>query len=133
MPPPNFSEIFLNQQISPMHSQRCYVSVVELDGLIYALGGYDGKNRLKSAERYDPATNQWTLITSMNYLRSDAHACTLYGKIYVTGKPRFGLDWNFTLLNSQYLHRRYDRSSMPKQMRILRSADESMDKYCRHV
>lgn len=74
------------KQISPMHSQRCYVSVVELDGLIYALGGFDGKNRLKSAERYDPSTNQWTLISSMNFLRSDAHACTLNGKIYITGK-----------------------------------------------
>lgn len=42
-----------------MHSQRCYVSVVELNGLIYALGGFDGKNRLNSAERYDPVTNQW--------------------------------------------------------------------------
>lgn len=73
-----------------MHSQRCYVSVVELNGLIYALGGYDGKNRLKSAERYDPATNQWTLIANMNFLRSDAHACTLNGKIYITGE-RFKL------------------------------------------
>lgn len=69
-----------------MHSQRCYVSVVELNGLIYALGGYDGKNRLNSAERYDPNTNQWTLIPSMNYLRSDAHASTLNDKIYITGK-----------------------------------------------
>lgn len=69
-----------------MHSQRCYVSVVELNGLIYALGGYDGKFRLNSAERYDPTTNQWTLIPSMNYLRSDAHACTLNDKIYITGK-----------------------------------------------
>lgn len=68
-----------------MHSQRCYVSVVELNGLIYALGGFDGKNRLNTAERYDPITNQWTLIPSMNFLRSDAHACTLNGKIYITG------------------------------------------------
>lgn len=69
-----------------MHTQRCYVAVVEHNGLIYALGGYDGKNRLDSAERYDPITNQWTLIPNMNCLRSDAHACTFNGKIYITGK-----------------------------------------------
>ena len=57
-----------------MHSHRCYVSVAELNGFIYALGGFDGTHRLNTAERYDPSTNQWTLIPSMNVSRSDAHA-----------------------------------------------------------
>lgn len=69
-----------------MHSRRCYVSVTVLDGIIYALGGYDGVNRQNSAERYDPKSNQWTMIPSMNTQRSDAHACTLDGKIYITGE-----------------------------------------------
>lgn len=53
-----------------MHSRRCYVSVVELNGFIYAMGGFNGEMRLNSVERYDPATNQWTLIESMNYVSS---------------------------------------------------------------
>lgn len=69
-----------------MHCRRCYVSVAVLDGIIYALGGYDGLNRLNSAERYDPKTNQWTMIPPMKTQRSDAHACALGGKIYITGK-----------------------------------------------
>lgn len=70
-----------------MHCRRCYVSVAELNGLIYAIGGYDGHNRLNTVERYNPKTNQWTVITPMNMQRSDASACVLKGKIYATGKP----------------------------------------------
>lgn len=68
-----------------MHCRRCYVSVTELNGLIYSLGGFDGHNRQNSAERYNPQTNQWTLIAPMNLQRSDADACALNGKIYITG------------------------------------------------
>lgn len=71
-----------------MHCRRCYVSVTVLDGIIYALGGYDGVNRQNSAERYDPKSNQWTMMQSMNKQRSDAHACALDGKIYITGKVK---------------------------------------------
>lgn len=69
-----------------MHCRRCYVSVAELNGFIYAIGGYDGHNRLNTVERYNPKTNQWTIITPMNMQRSDASACTLKGKIYATGE-----------------------------------------------
>lgn len=69
-----------------MHSRRCYVSVVALNGFIYAMGGFNGEIRLNTVERYDPTTNQWTLIESMNYVRSDAHACVLNSKIYIVGK-----------------------------------------------
>lgn len=68
-----------------MHSKRCYVSVTELNGNIYALGGYDGTIRQNTGERYDPKTNQWTMIKPMNMQRSDGSACTLHSKIYITG------------------------------------------------
>lgn len=32
------------KEIAPMHSRRCYVSVASLNGMIYALGGYDGNH-----------------------------------------------------------------------------------------
>lgn len=61
------------------------MSVVELNGLIYAMGGFNGEIRMNSVERYDPTTNQWSLIESMNYVRSDAHACVVDNKIYIIG------------------------------------------------
>ena len=30
-----------------------------LDGYVYAVGGWDGRSRLDSIERYDPNTNTW--------------------------------------------------------------------------
>lgn len=68
-----------------MHCRRCYVSVTELNGMIYAIGGYDGHNRLNTVERYNPRTNQWSVIPPMNMQRSDASACTLQERIYATG------------------------------------------------
>ncbi|XP_040289966.1 kelch-like protein 10 [Bufo bufo] len=73
------------QQVAPMHSKRCYISVTILDGNIYAMGGFDGHFRLNTAERYDPENNQWTLIDPMNEQRSDASATTLNDKIYICG------------------------------------------------
>lgn len=64
-----------------MHERRCYVSVAVLDGLIYAMGGYDGYRRLNSVECYDPMTNQWTLMAPMNEVRSDASATSLQGRV----------------------------------------------------
>lgn len=72
-----------------MNTKRSYVSVVELNGLIYAMGGYDGKRRLESVERYDPKTNQWELLPDMDMNRSDAHACVLDNKIYIIGLFNF--------------------------------------------
>lgn len=48
--------------------------------LLYALGGFDGRARLDSAERYDPNTNQWVMISPMKRHRSDASAAAFKGK-----------------------------------------------------
>lgn len=48
---------------------------------IYALGGYNGQNRMSSAERYSPCHNQWEIIPSMHRERSDASAAALNGKV----------------------------------------------------
>lgn len=68
-----------------MHGRRCYVSVTEHNGLVYAIGGFDGTNRLSTVERYNPKKNQWTIISPMIVPRSDASACTLKDRIYATG------------------------------------------------
>jgi len=54
-------------------------------GKIYALGGYNGRTRMSSGERYEPQRNQWEMIPSMHRQRSDASAATLHDKIYIVG------------------------------------------------
>lgn len=66
-----------------MNARRCYVSVAVVGEVLYAMGGYDGHHRQRSAEHYCRRTNQWSLVSSMNAQRSDASACTLDGKQYI--------------------------------------------------
>lgn len=68
-----------------MHDRRCYPCVCVLNGKIYAMGGKSMHSRLYSCEIYNPESNQWILIASMNRRRSDAAACTFNGRIYITG------------------------------------------------
>ncbi|KAK9515820.1 hypothetical protein VZT92_026429 [Zoarces viviparus] len=73
------------QEVTQMHSSRCYVSTTVMDGCIYAMGGYDGHDPLRSAERYQPRINQWTVIAPMHERRSDASCTTINGKVYICG------------------------------------------------
>ncbi|GAB0199093.1 kelch-like protein 10 [Grus japonensis] len=85
------------QQVAPMHSRRCYISVTILNNFIYAMGGFDGYMRLNTAERYEPETNQWTLIAPMHEQRSDASATTLHEKVYICG----GFNGNECLITAE--------------------------------
>ena len=49
------------------------------DKYIYALGGFDGRTRQRSAERFHPVSNQWSMIQPMLCPRSDGGAATLKG------------------------------------------------------
>lgn len=70
-----------------MYERRCYVNVAVLDGLIYATGGCDGHQHLKTAERYDPNTNQWTMLAPMIQRRSGAGATSLQGRVRTLTQP----------------------------------------------
>ncbi|XP_035229277.1 kelch-like protein 10 isoform X2 [Stegodyphus dumicola] len=56
------------EEVSPMHERRCYLSAVLLSDKIYAIGGYNGDDRLGTVEEYNIQLNQ-----------------VLEGKIYVIG------------------------------------------------
>uniref|UniRef100_A0A8C5GSZ2 Kelch like family member 10 n=1 Tax=Gouania willdenowi TaxID=441366 RepID=A0A8C5GSZ2_GOUWI len=75
------------QEMSPMQEPRALMSVTELKGCIYAMGGYrdDDGTLLRTAERYQPNINQWTFIASMNEERIRASCTTLNNKIYICG------------------------------------------------
>jgi kelch-like protein 8 len=42
-----------------------------LSGKLYAVGGHDGNEHLKSGEMFDPLTNKWQPIAPMSKLRCD--------------------------------------------------------------
>ncbi|KAG5022790.1 hypothetical protein JHK85_019132 [Glycine max] len=46
--------------------ERFVLAAVELNGAIYATGGFDGNDYLRSAERFDPRDHSWTKIPNMN-------------------------------------------------------------------
>lgn len=64
---------------------RSRVGVAVLDGKLYAIGGYNGKERLNTLEVYDSRMKRWTKVTSMCYRRSAVGATSLNGYLYVCG------------------------------------------------
>ena len=58
--------------VKPMHTKRLGVGVAVVNRLLYAVGGYDGSERLGSGECYHPENNAWTMIAPMTTQRSGA-------------------------------------------------------------
>lgn len=52
-----------------MSTTRSRVGVAVVNGLLYAIGGYDGQSRLRTVEVYNPDTDTWTKVASMNTQR----------------------------------------------------------------
>lgn len=67
-----------------MSKQRVGVGVTVVNRLLYAVGGYDGTNRLRNVECYYPEQNEWKTLSSMNARRSGAGTnstfCIMYKK-----------------------------------------------------
>ncbi|GIY73801.1 hypothetical protein CEXT_569881 [Caerostris extrusa] len=68
-----------------MIEPRCYVTALSLKGVVYALGGFDGRERLESCEKFDPLSTQWTHIADMNVRRSDASGALHKAKVNPMG------------------------------------------------
>lgn len=52
-----------------MSTARSRVGVAVVNGLLYAIGGYDGQSRLSTVEVYNPETDTWSKVASMNSQR----------------------------------------------------------------
>lgn len=61
------------ERCQPMRTARSRVGVAVVNGLLYAIGGYDGQSRLSTVEVYNPETDSWTRVSSMNSQRRSVH------------------------------------------------------------
>ena len=55
-----------------MATRRIGVGVATVNRLLYAVGGFDGVNRLRNVECYHPENDEWQFVAPMNTTRSGA-------------------------------------------------------------
>ncbi|XP_028993334.1 kelch-like protein 6 [Betta splendens] len=72
-------------QIEPMATGRWRHKMAVHGGKVYALGGFDGVQRLSSVEAYDPFHNRWTQVTPLAVGVSSFAAASFDRWIYVIG------------------------------------------------
>ncbi|CAN7947904.1 unnamed protein product, partial [Ixodes pacificus] len=77
-----------------MTTRRRHVGAVSVAGIavsnlstgkLFAVGGSDDKHHLSSAELFDPLTNCWKLVCTMNIPRRGLGLCQLGGPLYAVG------------------------------------------------
>jgi len=61
------------------------------------VGGFDGSTGLNTAEKYDPAVQEWSSIASMHTRRSSVGVAVLNGIIFAVRLNNF----NFSLTRNQ--------------------------------
>ena len=66
--------------LESMTSRRVGAGVVTVNRLLFAMGGFDGVNRLKTVECYYPEHNEWRFVAPMHTARSGAGACQCHNK-----------------------------------------------------
>ncbi|EDO29422.1 predicted protein [Nematostella vectensis] len=109
--------------VSSMKNKRRHVAVGVLNqldlclGYLYAVGGHDGVNYLKTVERYDPETNEWSYVASMGARRGGVGVATLHGCLYATG----GYDGTSNLSTSERYYPSDDRWAFVAPMSVCRS------------
>ncbi len=68
-----------------MPTAREALAISEVNGKIYAIGGWDGSRLLSIVEEYDPATDTWTKKADMPTPRAYLSTSVVDGKIYAIG------------------------------------------------
>ena len=68
-----------------MPTPRGALSVTELDGKLYAIGGYDREANIAAVEVYDPEQNTWAERAPLPTPRDHLATATVSGKVYVLG------------------------------------------------
>ncbi|CAF0813231.1 unnamed protein product [Brachionus calyciflorus] len=68
-----------------MVTTRSRVAVAVLQGKLYAIGGYNGLERLSTVEVFEPDTKKWRRVASISKPRSALGSAVLNNKLYVCG------------------------------------------------
>ena len=68
-----------------MPTPRFGISIAEIDGKLFVIGGSQSNDRLATVEVYDPATDSWTPRAAMPTARKNTAAAVVNGIIYVFG------------------------------------------------
>ena len=73
-----------------MHTKRARFAAAESDGMVYAIGGCDGREELASVESFNMKIQSWSKVKSnMPTPRSCFGAAELDGKIYAVGGSHY--------------------------------------------
>lgn len=72
-------------EMASMNIPRSELGLVLLDGLVYAVGGWEGCSRLESVERYDPKLNVWEFVSPLKLAVTSPAVVAHNGLLYVTG------------------------------------------------
>jgi len=70
--------------VAPMPTSRYNFGLVECNGFLYAVGGYN-TDGLHNVEAYDPSTNSWQPKAKMPTARGYLVVATVSNKIYAIG------------------------------------------------
>ncbi|XP_010947995.2 kelch-like protein 33 isoform X1 [Camelus bactrianus] len=73
------------EEVAPLCQARSLFPLVELDGLLYALGGQDNGVALNSVETYNPEVNVWRPAPALPAPCFAHAAAVLEGRLYVSG------------------------------------------------
>eukprot|EP00929_Paragymnodinium_shiwhaense_P079966 TRINITY_DN41689_c3_g1_i1.p1 TRINITY_DN41689_c3_g1~~TRINITY_DN41689_c3_g1_i1.p1 ORF type:complete len:495 (-),score=76.25 TRINITY_DN41689_c3_g1_i1:193-1677(-) len=73
------------QALPPMLTRRQGASASICKGCLYVCGGWDGRHRLASVERFNPSSESWELLEPMLEQRDRAAMACLAGRLYVCG------------------------------------------------
>jgi len=68
-----------------MSMLRSRVGVAVMQNRLYAIGGYNGQERLNTVEVFDAATGRWSKVAAMNCKRSAVGAVAVGDHLYVCG------------------------------------------------
>ncbi|KAL7727634.1 hypothetical protein ACLKA6_014975 [Drosophila palustris] len=101
-----------------MHSKRLGVGVVVVNRLLYAIGGFDGNERLASVECYHPENNEWSYLPPLKTGRSGAGVAAIDQFIYVVG----GFDGTRQLATVERYDTENETWDMVAPIQIARSA-----------
>ena len=72
-------------ELAPMHYARGGHSLIAAQGRLYAVGGNTARAEVGPVEAFDPATNSWTVVTSLPDPRNHLMGFVAGGQICVAG------------------------------------------------